>query len=112
MLKESFPFRHWPQIFQTFFPMPRFSDISTLTPVIMALPTSLTATDPNSTTNAAYPENMHTSGYGGSAALTDGPDEDEEYDEEELTLTDDDDDDDLTDDEEELTLEEDEEDDV
>ncbi|MGM9512577.1 hypothetical protein ACS5NO_32910 [Larkinella sp. GY13] len=78
----------------------------------MALATSLPETDTNPTANAEYPENMHTSGYGGSAALTDGPDEDEEYDEEELTITDDDDDDDLTVDEEELTLDEDEEDDV
>ncbi|WP_171062906.1 hypothetical protein [Larkinella sp. C7] len=79
----------------------------------MALAPSLTETDIHSTANAEYPENLHTSGYGGSAALTDGPDADEEYDEEELTITDDDDDDDLTvDEEEELTLDEDEEDDV
>ncbi|MGA0559819.1 hypothetical protein ACO2Q8_24370 [Larkinella sp. VNQ87] len=60
----------------------------------MALPNSPVATATDRTADAEYPENMPTSGYGGSASMPTGPDEDdEEYDEEELTITDDDDED-------------------
>lgn len=67
----------------------------------MALPNTPIATDADRDATAEYPENMTTSGYGGTASVPTGPDEDEEeYDEEELTVTDDDEDD-LSDEEEE-----------
>lgn len=56
--------------------------------------TTATARDIDDPTSegARYPGEMSSSGYGGSASMPTGPDDDEEYDEEDLTIDEDDED--------------------
>ncbi|MFD1140522.1 hypothetical protein ACFQ4C_05360 [Larkinella insperata] len=71
--------------------MPTTADMDPNGTAATDLDFSTTATTRNQEqSGASYPGEMSSSGYGGSASMPTGPDDDEEYDEEDLTIDEDD----------------------